>query len=94
VKKPAEVQIQEALDISVGAKSILESNTFNKAFADLEAQYIATWRKSKPAEMRIREDAYLMLRALDELKGNLKAAASAGGLVSFNLRRSIMNKSA
>jgi hypothetical protein len=94
MKKPAEVQIQEALDTSVGAKSILESNSFNKAFADLEAQYVMVWRKSKPAEQRIREDAYMMLRALDELKANLKSAAAAGGLVSFNLRRSIQTKSA
>jgi hypothetical protein len=94
VKKPAEVQVQEALDTSVGARGILESTAFNKAFSDLEAQYIATWRKSKPAEQRIREDAYLMLRALDECKASLKAAAAAGGIVSFNLRRSIGNKSA
>ena len=94
MKKPAEVQIQEALDTSVGAKTILESAAFNKAFADLQEQYIMAWRNSKPAEGPLREDAYMMLRALDELKGNLKAAAAAGGIVTFNLRRSIASKSA
>jgi hypothetical protein len=94
MKKPAEVQIAEALDTSVNAKTVLESAAFQKAFEDLQAQYTLTWRNSKAAEAQLREDAYYMLRALDELKGNLKAAAAAGGIVTFNLRRSITSKSA
>jgi hypothetical protein len=94
MKKPPEVQIQEATDTSVGAKTILESAAFQKAFDDLQGQYILTWRNSKPAEAQLREDAYMMLRALDELKANLKSAAAAGGIVTFNLRRSIQSKSA
>lgn len=94
MKKPAEVQIQEALDTSVNAKTLLESAAFNKAFDDLQAQYTLTWRNSKPGEEALREDAYYMIRALSEVKANLKSAAAAGGIVTFNLRRSIANKSA
>lgn len=94
MKKPAEVQVAEALDKSVNAKTVLESAAFQKAFDDLHEQYTLAWRNSKAGESDLREDAYYMIRALNEVKANLKAAAAAGGIVTFNLRRTIQNKSA
>jgi hypothetical protein len=92
-RDPAE-QVAKAVQASDAANGILNHPAFVKAVGDLERSYIDAWRKSPFGAAQQREDAYFMLRALDELQGNLRAAAAAGGVVSFNLRRSISEKAA
>lgn len=89
MQKPPEVQVQEALEASASASNLLEHPAFRQAVAACEEAYTAAWRNSGPGGQQTREDAWMMLRALDELKANLEAAAAAGKLTSFNLRRSM-----
>lgn len=93
-QRPPAEQVAQAVQASDAASSILNHPGFQKAVGDLERSYIDAWRKAPPGAVQQREDAYFMLRALDELRNNLRAAAAAGGVVSFNLRRTIAEKAA
>jgi hypothetical protein len=59
----------------------------DKPFAALEAEYIRRWRLSR--DINEREDAHVMLRALDELRGHILAVAKGGDVAAFNLRRTV-----
>lgn len=56
-------------------------------FDDLEAEYVRRWRNSEHSQQTTREDAWLMLRALDELRSHLAVKAKGGAVAAFNLRR-------
>ena len=84
----------QAVQASDAANGVLNHPGFLAAADLLERTYMDAWRRTAPTDTAKREDAYYMLRALDELRSNLKAAAAAGGVVTFNLRRTITEKAA
>lgn len=70
---------------AAAASSALDS--LEPLFVELEAEYMRRWRSSKPAEHAEREDAWIMVRALEELRNALSARAKGGQVSAFNLRR-------
>lgn len=76
-------QLGQAQAASLEANALAQQ--LDKPFTALEAEYIRRWRSSR--DINEREDAHLMLRALDELRGHLLAVAKGGDVAAFNLRK-------
>lgn len=53
------------------AQELLEDETFNTALSKIENEQLWTFKSSKPEESAKREMAWSMLRAIDNLKGEL-----------------------
>jgi adenylosuccinate synthase len=53
------------------AQELLEDETFNTAITKIENEQLWIFKSSKPEESAKREMAWSMLRAIDNLKGEL-----------------------
>ena len=53
------------------AQELLEDETFNSALSKIENEQLWIFKSSKPEETAKREMAWSMLRAIDNLKGEL-----------------------
>ena len=53
------------------AQELLEDETFNTAITKIENEQLWIFKSSKPEESAKREIAWSMLRAIDNLKGEL-----------------------
>jgi adenylosuccinate synthase len=53
------------------AQELLEDETFNNALSKIENEQLWIFKSSKPEETAKREMAWSMLRAIDNLKGEL-----------------------
>jgi adenylosuccinate synthase len=53
------------------AQELLEDDTFNTALSKIENEQLWIFKSSKPEESAKREMAWSMLRAIDNLKGEL-----------------------
>ena len=53
------------------AQELLEDETFNMALSKIENEQLWIFKSSKPEESAKREMAWSMLRAIDNLKGEL-----------------------
>lgn len=53
------------------AQELLEDDTFNTALTKIENEQLWIFKSSKPEESAKREMAWSMLRAIDNLKGEL-----------------------
>ena len=53
------------------AQELLEDETFNTALTKIENEQLWIFKSSKPEESAKREMAWSMLRAIDNLKGEL-----------------------
>lgn len=68
------------------AKALLENPMLAKAFAELSTAYLLAWKATTPDDVSTREDAWMMVRALEQLQGHLKAKTAGGRVAAFNLR--------
>ncbi len=68
------------------ARALLENEALKTAFEKLEEKYLNQFRNSAFEEASAREDAWLMLRALNEFRGELSAASKGGAVAAFNMR--------
>lgn len=78
-------QLGRAQQAAQAATSAIEA--LDPVFQELEAEYLRRWRTTKPAEAAEREDAWMMIRALEELRTALSVKAKGGQVSAFNLRR-------
>jgi hypothetical protein len=83
-------QLGSAQAAGVEADALLRQ--IQKPLAELEAEYVRRWRTSAYDKPQDREDAWLMLRALEELRTHLSVQAKGGAITAFNLRRSLAAK--
>jgi hypothetical protein len=82
----AQEQLALAGQRAEAARRLLENPTMKEALDSLEKAYIQQFRLSGGSQVEAREDAYFMLRALDELKRHLAATVQGGKVAAFNLR--------
>lgn len=64
------------------AHAILEDEVFKHAFAQIEADLMTAIRQSGVAEAGKREQAYVMLRALDSVRAELARTMADGRLAA------------
>jgi len=67
--------------------SFLENEHVAALLDNLERRYLETIRTSAPDDQGARETAYRMLRALDDLRGEMRAAVGAGRYAETRIRR-------
>lgn len=79
------VQLEEADTASRQAKDALAHPAIKAALARVEADYLAAFRNSVPADTDAREAAYHGLTALSKLKADLEGAAASASLTKRNL---------
>jgi hypothetical protein len=85
-KREAEYKRGLAEQEAQAAKAVLENPLLVKAFRELAAAYMLVWKGTAPGDVAQREDAWLAIRALEQLEGHLKAKILGGKVVNFNLR--------
>lgn len=62
---------EQAIRSGRKAQELLEDETFNTALSKIENEQLWIFKSSKPEESAKREMAWSMLRAIDNLKGEL-----------------------
>ena len=62
---------EQAIRSGRKAQELLEDETFNTAITKIENEQLWIFKSSKPEESAKREMAWSMLRAIDNLKGEL-----------------------
>ena len=62
---------EQAIRSGRKAQELLEDETFNTAITKIENEQLWIFKSSKPEETAKREMAWSMLRAIDNLKGEL-----------------------
>jgi len=69
------------------AAQALKNSVANKALFDaLRDKYTKVWMTSPPQDAGIRNDAYMMVRAIADLQGQIEALAGTPDVVAFNRR--------
>lgn len=76
--------LEEEIRAGELAAAMLEEPVLKAAFEELEAEYTDAWRNSGLVDVTRREEAFRMLRALDELRGNLQAKVVNGQIARAN----------
>lgn len=74
------------------AKSLLTSHGITLIFQALEEKYTEAWKGSSYKDAAAREDAYYMVRALNDLKIELESIAKSEDIKKFNSRLANTNK--
>ena len=62
---------EQAIRSGRKAQELMEDETFNTALSKIENEQLWIFKSSKPEETAKREMAWSMLRAIDNLKGEL-----------------------
>ncbi|MBO77919.1 MAG: hypothetical protein CME17_10845 [Gemmatimonadetes bacterium] len=60
------------------AKRLLEDPVFNHAWDTLRQRFLDTWENSHPEDMNTREQAWLSLRNLNDLKQHFTSIVMTG----------------
>jgi len=68
------------------AKALQNDDASSEVFRRLEQRYIEAWKTSSLDQVDVREDAYRMMRAISELRGELSALAAEPNIAAFNRR--------
>jgi hypothetical protein len=68
------------------AKTFLDNDAAIDALEALEQKYVSQFRNSAPEDQSKREDAYRMLRTLNEFRDQISAFAKSGVITAHNLR--------
>lgn len=68
------------------AQAFARSESMKEVFRRLEERMIYTWKASAPDASQARDDAYLMVRAIAELRNELTALAVEPTVDRFNRR--------
>lgn len=68
------------------AQAFTRSEAMKEVFRRLEERMIYTWKASAPDASQSRDDAYLMVRAIAELRNELTALAAEPTVDRFNRR--------
>lgn len=69
------------------ANQLLGNETLVTVLAEIEAECMAAWAESNPADLAGREDAYRMTRCVGLLRQKLTAWRDAGHLEKDNIAR-------
>lgn len=74
------------------AKSLLASSGISEIFQALEDKYTDAWKGSSHTDTASREDAYYMVRALNDLRVELATIAKSDEIRLYNSRLAKQNQ--
>lgn len=76
----------EQEDLYRAAGALKNDKACSEVLRRLEEKYIDAWKSSSAQDYDTRDDAYRMVRAIYELRGELNALASEPNVAAFNRR--------
>jgi len=76
----------EEADLHRAAIALKNSIATKALFDALKKNYTEMWMSSDPGDSKARDEAYLMIRAIADLQGQIDTMASAPDVVAFNRR--------
>jgi hypothetical protein len=80
-----EQDLRRIMAESERAKALLDDPLLASAFADLEAKWTMAWKNSPARDSAGREQIWLHLKALEEVKGALEARLQDGQVARHQL---------
>jgi len=79
--------VKRKIDLGTRAEQLLGDDTLMTAFNELEMQYTNNWKTSKVDESAKREQVYMSLRVLDDLKTKLQVFIDDGKIAKKQLQK-------
>ena len=79
--------MKQKIDLGNRAEQLLGDDTLMAAFNELEMQYTSNWKTSKVDESAKREQVYMSLRVLDDLKTKLQVFIDDGKIAKKQLQK-------
>lgn len=79
--------MKRKIDLGNRAEQLLGDDTLMAAFNELEMQYTSNWKTSKVDESAKREQVYMSLRVLDDLKTKLQVFIDDGKIAKKQLQK-------
>jgi hypothetical protein len=79
--------MKQKIDLGNRAEQLLGDNTLMAAFYELEMQYTDNWKTSKVDESAKREQVYISLRVLEDLKTKLQVFVDDGKIAKKQLQK-------
>lgn len=76
----------EEVDLHRAAQALKNSIATKALFEALKKNYTDMWMSSDPDDSEARDEAYLMIRAIADLQGQIETLAAAPDVVAFNRR--------
>jgi hypothetical protein len=67
------------------AAEVLNNEAFQKAFADIEEQFVQAWKDSPARDVEGREKIWTCLGLLKKLKGSLEGSLETGKLAELDM---------
>ena len=82
-----EIALQKQVNRAQKAASLQDNDILNEAFAELEKEYIAFWRQTKPEDQLGREKCYLAINVVGKVKDHLASIVANGKLAAAELNK-------
>lgn len=79
--------MNKKIELGHRAEQLLGNETLMEAFHELEMQYTNNWKASKVDESAKREQVYMSLRVLDDLKTKLQVFVDDGKIAKKQLQK-------
>ena len=79
--------MKQKIDLGYRAEQLLGNDVLMAAFNELEMQYTNNWKTSKVDESAKREQVYMSLRVLDDLKTKLQVFIDDGKIAKKQLQK-------
>jgi len=70
--------VEERISQGSSAESLLQSPVFSEAYENLEDKYINAWIASNPSDEKHREQCYVSLKVLSEIRLELESMMNSG----------------
>jgi hypothetical protein len=68
------------------AATLLEDAALEEALRRIRERHLVVWENSKPEEVEVRERAFAAIRAIGDLKAELRSQVAAPKVTAFNNR--------
>jgi len=73
-------------DLARAAGALVRDAAVKEVLRRLEERHVSAWKHSDPDNVSAREDAYRMVRALDDVRSQLQALSAEPSVSAFNRR--------
>lgn len=77
----------DEVEFGARAQQLLEDPVLQKVLADIESQYVESWRKTPPEDAAGREMLYRAIVCIDHVRTHLNVVAQSGRLTLAHMER-------
>jgi hypothetical protein len=80
------VSIEEQLERGARAKHVLDNPVFQEAFASVRQAILDKWENAPLSDREGKHELHLMLKLLNDVRGNLELALADGNMAADKLK--------